>query len=71
MDVDAYLRRRYEIQIANIEILTKEDLDLVSYPVLIACKKLGFSTYDLKPLKSIKVQMKMEKPAVTNFLQSL
>ena len=30
MDVEAYLRRRYETQIADIEILEKEDLDLVS-----------------------------------------
>lgn len=30
MDVEAYLRRRYESQIADIEILEKEDLDLVS-----------------------------------------
>lgn len=30
MDVEAYLRRRYESQIANIEIVEKEDLDLVS-----------------------------------------
>lgn len=28
MDVEAYLRRRYESQIANIEIVGKEDLDL-------------------------------------------
>ena len=30
MDVEAYLRRRYESQIADIEIVEKEDLDLVS-----------------------------------------
>ena len=30
MDVEAYLRRRYETQIADIEIIEKEDLDLVS-----------------------------------------
>lgn len=30
MDVEAYLRRRYESQIANVEIVEKEDLDLVS-----------------------------------------
>lgn len=30
MDVEAYLRRRYENQIADIEIVEKEDLDLVS-----------------------------------------
>lgn len=35
MDVEAYLRRRYETQIAGIEIVEKEDLDLVSY--FIAC----------------------------------
>lgn len=29
MDVEAYLRRRYESQIADIEIIEKEDLDLV------------------------------------------
>jgi hypothetical protein len=29
MDVDAYLRRRYESQIADIKIVEKEDLDLV------------------------------------------
>lgn len=31
MDVEAYLRRRYESQIADIEIVEKEDLDLVSH----------------------------------------
>ncbi|KAG9158142.1 hypothetical protein Leryth_000281, partial [Lithospermum erythrorhizon] len=31
MDVDAYLRRRYENQIADIEILEKEDLDLKNH----------------------------------------
>lgn len=31
MDVDAYLRRLYESQIADIEIVDKEDLDLVSF----------------------------------------
>lgn len=30
-DVEAYLRRRYENDIANIEIVEKEDLDLVSH----------------------------------------
>lgn len=30
MDVEAYLRRRYEGQIADIEIIEKEDLNLVS-----------------------------------------
>lgn len=30
VDVEAYLRRRYESQIADIEIKEKEDLDLVS-----------------------------------------
>lgn len=30
MDVEAYLRRRYEGQIVDIEIIDKEDLDLVS-----------------------------------------
>lgn len=29
IDVEAYLRRRYEGQIADIEIVEKEDLDLV------------------------------------------
>lgn len=29
-DVEAYLRRRYQNEIANIELLEKEDLDLVS-----------------------------------------
>lgn len=29
-DVEAYLRRRYEGQIADIEIVEKEDLNLVS-----------------------------------------
>lgn len=28
--MDAYLRRRYEGQIANIEVVSKEDLGLVS-----------------------------------------
>ncbi|GAY59808.1 hypothetical protein CUMW_197330 [Citrus unshiu] len=31
MDVEAYLRRRYESQIADIEILEKEDLDLKNH----------------------------------------
>lgn len=39
MDVEAYLRRRYESQIADIEILEKEDLDLVS----LSTSKLGFA----------------------------
>jgi DNA polymerase epsilon subunit 1 len=30
VEVEAYLRRRYERQIADIEIMEKEDLDLVS-----------------------------------------
>lgn len=29
MDVESYLRRRYEGQISDIEIVEKEDLDLV------------------------------------------
>ncbi|KAL4326663.1 hypothetical protein AHAS_Ahas13G0022600 [Arachis hypogaea] len=31
MDVEAYLRRRYETQIADIEIIEKEDLDLKNH----------------------------------------
>lgn len=31
MDVESYLRRRYESQIANIEIVEKEDLDLKNH----------------------------------------
>lgn len=31
MDVDSYLRRRYESQIADIEVLEKEDLDLKNH----------------------------------------
>lgn len=34
MDVEAYLKRRYEGQIADIEIVEKEDLDLVSHHFL-------------------------------------
>ena len=30
MDVEAYLRRRYEGQVADIEIVQKEDLNLVT-----------------------------------------
>lgn len=30
VEVEAYLRRRYERQIADVEIMEKEDLDLVS-----------------------------------------
>lgn len=30
LEVEAYLRRRYERQVADIEIVEKEDLDLVS-----------------------------------------
>lgn len=33
MDVEAYLRRRYESQIADIEIVEKEDLNLVSWVI--------------------------------------
>lgn len=36
-DVDAHLRRRYERQIADIEIVEKEDLDLVSHKFIILC----------------------------------
>ena len=35
MDVDAYLRRRYEGQIADIQIVEKEDLDLVSHYIML------------------------------------
>lgn len=35
MDVEAYLRRRYESQIADIEIVVKEDLNLVSWVILL------------------------------------
>lgn len=35
MDVEAYLRRRYESQIADIEIVEKEDLNLVSWVILL------------------------------------
>lgn len=35
MDVDAYLRRRYQGQIVDIQIVEKEDLDLVSQHVMI------------------------------------
>lgn len=30
LEVEAYLRRRYETQVADIQIVHKEDLDLVS-----------------------------------------
>ena len=30
IEVEAYLKRRYEGQIADVEIIEKEDLDLVS-----------------------------------------
>lgn len=30
LEVEAYLRRRYERQITDVEIVDKEDLDLVS-----------------------------------------
>jgi DNA polymerase epsilon subunit 1 len=36
VEVEAYLRRRYERQIADVEIMEKEDLDLVSNYVLLA-----------------------------------
>ena len=35
MDVDAYLRRRYEGKIADIQIVEKEDLDLVSHYIML------------------------------------
>lgn len=35
--MDAYLRRRYEGQIANIEVVSKEDLDLVN--IFVNCTK--------------------------------
>lgn len=34
-DVDAYLRRRYEGKIADIQIVEKEDLDLVSHYIML------------------------------------
>lgn len=37
MDVDAYLRRRYEGQIADIEIVDKEDLNLVRFILIFIC----------------------------------
>lgn len=40
MDVEAYLRRRYEGQIADIEIIQKEDLDLVSHLIFISSLSL-------------------------------
>lgn len=33
-DVEAYLRRRYEGQISDIEIVEKEDLDMVWFLLL-------------------------------------
>jgi DNA polymerase epsilon subunit 1 len=36
VEVEAYLRRRYERQIADVEIMEKEDLDLVSNYALLA-----------------------------------
>ena len=44
-DVEAYLRRRYEGQVADIEILEKEDLDLVSFHMDILASFAYFS-YD-------------------------
>ena len=35
MEVEAYLRRRYESQIADIDIVEKEDLDLVRCSILL------------------------------------
>jgi DNA polymerase epsilon subunit 1 len=35
LEVDAYLRRRYEGQIANIQVVSKEDLGLVGCVLLI------------------------------------
>lgn len=37
VDVEAYLRRRYETQIADIEIIEKEDLDLVRIFLFFFC----------------------------------
>ncbi|XP_062083133.1 DNA polymerase epsilon catalytic subunit A-like isoform X2 [Humulus lupulus] len=54
MDVEAYLRRRYESQIADIEIVEKEDLDLKNH-LSGLCKsylKLSFDT--VQQLMSVK-----------------
>ncbi|PON38200.1 DNA-directed DNA polymerase [Parasponia andersonii] len=54
MDVEAYLRRRYESQIADIEIMEKEDLDLKNH-LSGLCKsylKLSFDT--VQQLMSVK-----------------
>lgn len=34
LEVEAYLRRRYERQVADIEIVEKEDLNLVSHYII-------------------------------------
>lgn len=47
LDVEAYLRRRYESQIADIEIKEKEDLDLVSNP----CISISASLYLIHDLQ--------------------
>lgn len=48
MDVEAYLRRRHESQIADVEIVEKEDLNLVSWVILlIPCVFSGVRTIDV------------------------
>ena len=43
MEVDAYLRRRYEGKIADIQIVEKEDLDLVSPCIMLyVCLSIVF-----------------------------
>ncbi|KAL5555227.1 hypothetical protein UlMin_037463 [Ulmus minor] len=54
MDVEAYLRRRYESQIADIEIVEKEDLDLKNHlsGLCKSCLKLSFD--NVQQLMSVK-----------------
>lgn len=55
MDVEAYLRRRYEGQVADIEIVEKEDLNLVTshspffyHPQLLFCCIMNFPIFPLR-----------------------
>ncbi|EXB53717.1 DNA polymerase epsilon catalytic subunit A [Morus notabilis] len=54
IDVEAYLRRRYESQIANIEIVEKEDLDLKNHLSGLRKSYLKLSFDTVQQLMSVK-----------------
>lgn len=57
LEVDAYLRRRYEGQIANIEIVNKEDLDLKNHLSGLQSKYLKLSFNTVQELMNVKSEL--------------